>query len=221
MDSLDAARERLERVRTWSVELASSGLALGKRVLDLRGVEFGYPKGKPILAAIDLSIVGPERVAIVGPNGTGKSTLLALAAGRLEPRAGTVRRHTNAAYFDQRMTLLDGEVTILENHARLNPGMHDNVRRASLARFGFRAGTAERRVVGLSGGEALRAALAIVLGGAAPPPLLILDEPTNHLDLESLSALEAALTAYDGALLVVSHDEAFLQAIGITRRIEV
>ena len=72
----------------------------------------------------------------------------------------------------------------------------------------------------LSGGQLFRAGLACVLGGSAPPSLLILDEPTNHLDIESIEAIEAGLRAYDGALLVVSHDEAFLQAIDITRRVE-
>lgn len=75
-------------------------------------------------------------------------------------------------------------------------------------------------VVTLSGGQVLRAGLACVLGGSAPPSLLILDEPTNHLDIESIEAVEAGLRAYDGGLLVVSHDEAFLEAIGISRRVE-
>jgi ATPase subunit of ABC transporter with duplicated ATPase domains len=89
----------------------------------------------------------------------------------------------------------------------------------ALARFQFRADAALRKVSTLSGGQMLRAGLAVVLGGSAPPPLLILDEPTNHLDLDSIVAVEAGLAAYDGALLVVSHDEAFLQAIGISRRL--
>jgi ATPase subunit of ABC transporter with duplicated ATPase domains len=72
----------------------------------------------------------------------------------------------------------------------------------------------------LSGGQLLRAGLACVLGGATPPSLLILDEPTNHLDVDAIEAVETGLRAYDGALLVVSHDEAFLQAIGISRRLE-
>ncbi|MBP0650995.1 ABC-F family ATP-binding cassette domain-containing protein, partial [Mycobacterium tuberculosis] len=88
---------------------------------------------------------------------------------------------------------------------------------AALARFMFRAEAALKPVAVLSGGERLRAGLACVLGGA-PPPLVVLDEPTNHLDLDSVATVEAGLAAYDGALLVVSHDEAFLQAIGITRR---
>ncbi len=84
----------------------------------------------------------------------------------------------------------------------------------------FRADAALQQVSSLSGGQLLRAGLACVLGGPRPPSLLILDEPTNHLDIESIEAVEAGLFAYDGALLVVSHDETFLEAIGISRRLE-
>jgi ATPase subunit of ABC transporter with duplicated ATPase domains len=84
----------------------------------------------------------------------------------------------------------------------------------------FRADAALQPVSALSGGQLLRAGLACVVGGAAPPPFLILDEPTNHLDIDSIEAVEAGLRAYDGALLIVSHDEAFLQAVGVTRRVE-
>lgn len=84
----------------------------------------------------------------------------------------------------------------------------------------FRADAALQRVSSLSGGQMLRAGLACVLGGESPPDLLILDEPTNHLDIDSIETVEAGLRAFDGALIVVSHDEAFLEAIGITRRID-
>jgi len=218
-DALAAARERIQRIDRWSVDLASTGLISGRRVLDLERVTGGHVPGVPVLTEFNLSIVGPERIAIMGPNGSGKSTLLALAAGGLTPWSGHVDRHVRSVYFDQRMDLLKAEETVLENFARLNPEMDDNDRRAALARFGFRAAAAERAVAGMSGGETLRAALACVLGGVTPPPLLLLDEPTNHLDFESLGTLEAALNAYDGALLIVSHDAAFLEAIGITRRI--
>ena len=84
----------------------------------------------------------------------------------------------------------------------------------------FRADAALQTVASLSGGQLLRAGLACVLGGATLPSLLILDEPTNHLDIDAIAAVEAGLRAYDGALLLVSHDEAFLQAIGITCRFD-
>ena len=108
----------------------------------------------------------------------------------------------------------------LENFGRLNPAAGANACHAALARFMFRADAALQVAGSLSGGQMFRAGLACVLGGTKPPSLLILDEPTNHLDIESIEAVEAGLRAYDGALLVVSHDEAFLQAIGTTRRLD-
>jgi len=133
--------------------------------------------------------------------------------------AGRVHRPVDCALLDQDVALLDPARSIADNFARLHPGTTRNAVHAALARFRFRADLALQQVGTLSGGQRLRAGLACVLGGAAPPPLLLLDEPTNHLDLDSIAAIEQGLNAYDGALLVVSHDAAFLDAIGITRRI--
>lgn len=226
-EALDAAKGRVERLETLSVTLAPTGLAPDRRVLEVRGATFGHGTGQPpfepavepLFEGVNLTLTGPERVAITGANGTGKSTLLALIAGRIAPWSGTAEALVPFAFLDQRLSLLDPAETIVENFARLNPGMDENARRAALARFQFRAAAADRIVGTLSGGQTLRAALACVLGGTRPPPLLMLDEPTNHLDLDSIAAVEAGLCAYDGALLVVSHDEAFLSAIGITRRL--
>jgi ATPase subunit of ABC transporter with duplicated ATPase domains len=115
--------------------------------------------------------------------------------------------------------MLDPSTSILGNFQRINPQAAANACRAALARFMFRADGALQIVSTLSGGQLLRAGLACVLGGPLPPPLLILDEPTNHLDIESIEAVEAGLRAYDGALLVVSHDETFLEAIEVSRRL--
>jgi ATPase subunit of ABC transporter with duplicated ATPase domains len=117
------------------------------------------------------------------------------------------------------VSLLGPALSVLDNFKRLTPEADENACRAALARFMFRADAAHQIVGTLSGGQTLRAGLACVLGGASPPPLLILDEPTNHLDLSSIEAIESALSAYDGALLIVSHDEAFLKAVGVTRRL--
>jgi ATPase subunit of ABC transporter with duplicated ATPase domains len=115
--------------------------------------------------------------------------------------------------------MLRDDETLLANFRRLNPDAHDNAAHAALARFVFRNVTALRPAGSLSGGERLRAALACALMAARPPQLIILDEPTNHLDLDSIAAVEAALSAYDGALLVVSHDRDFLAAIGAQREL--
>lgn len=214
------ARERIEILQPLSVTLAPTRLAAGKTVLAMESVSVGYEPGRPVLRDLSFTLAGPERVAVMGPNGAGKTTLLALVAGRLRPWSGTVRVMTDLAILDQQVSLLDPSASIRDNFRRINRGADENACRAALARFMFRADAALQTVSTLSGGQALRAGLACVLGGQTPPPLLILDEPTNHLDIDSIQAVEAGLRAYDGALLVVSHDEAFLNAISISRRLE-
>ncbi len=189
-------------------------------MLQIGDASVGYEAGKPVVDRLSLSIVGPERVALTGRNGSGKTTLLSLLTGELRPWSGSIRVLVGYAMLDQRVSLLDPALSIRDNFRRINPGASENACRAALARFMFRADAALQVASSLSGGQMLRAGLACVLGGSSPPQLLILDEPTNHLDIDSIEAVEAGLQAYDGALLVVSHDHAFLEAIGITRRIE-
>ncbi len=218
-DDVASARRRIEVLQPLSVVLPPTGLPAGKTVVRLDQVSAGYAPNRPVVRDLSLAITGPERLAVTGPNGSGKTTLLALITGKLVPSAGTVRLAVDHAMLDQQVSLLDRQASIRDNFRRLNPAADENACRASLARFMFRADAALQIVASLSGGQLLRAGLACVLG-ASPPALLILDEPTNNLDLESIAAVEGGLRAYDGALLVVSHDEAFLQAIGISRRLE-
>ena len=218
LDDAAAARERIEVLQPLTVAVPSTGLPAGKTVLRIDAASVGYDD-RPVIRDLSFTIAGPERIAVTGPNGSGKTTLLALVAGRLAPWTGTVRLMTDFAMLDQQVGLLDPSASIRDNFRRLNPRADENACRASLARFMFRADAALQLVGSLSGGQLLRAALACVLG-VASPQLLILDEPTNNLDLDSIAAVEAGLRAYDGALLVVSHDEAFLQAIGISRRLD-
>ncbi|WP_426438761.1 ABC-F family ATP-binding cassette domain-containing protein [Bradyrhizobium genosp. P] len=212
-----AARKRIEILQPFSVQLPSTHLPAGRTVLRIDAATAGYSPEQPVLRDVTFSISGPERVAIVGPNGAGKTTLLKLINGDLRPSSGTVQVMTDFAMFDQAVSLLDAPTSILDNFRRINPKAGENECRAALARFMFRADAALQTVSRLSGGQLLRVGLACVLGGATPPPLLILDEPTNHLDIESLETVEAGLRAYDGALLVVSHDETFLEAIATSR----
>jgi ATPase subunit of ABC transporter with duplicated ATPase domains len=213
------ARARVEILQRLSVALPPTGLPASRQVLRLEDVTVGYDPSYPLIRNLSFSIAGPERIAVAGPNGSGKTSLLKLIAGQMKPLRGAVSVSVDFAMLDQRMNILDPEASILENFTRLNPDANDNACRAILAGFLFRADAALQTVGALSGGQILRAGLACVLGGPRPPQLLILDEPTNHLDIDSIEAIEAALVAYDGALLVVSHDERFLGNIGIGRRL--
>ncbi|KQT32302.1 ABC transporter [Sphingomonas sp. Leaf412] len=215
----DAARAAVEIVTPLSIALPPTGLPPHARVLTLDRATVAV--GDRMIGPWSLDLCGPERIAIAGRNGAGKTSLLRLAAGLAAPASGSVRRaEGRVAFLDQHLSLLDPAASVLDNVRRLNPAFDTQEAHAACARFAFRNRAADRLVATLSGGERLRAALAAVLGGAMPW-LLLLDEPTNHLDMESTDILEAALRDFDGALLVVSHDAAFLDAIGVTRRIAV
>jgi ATPase subunit of ABC transporter with duplicated ATPase domains len=214
-----AARERIEILTPFAVKLASSNLPSGKVVLRASGLTGGYDEAAPTIRELDLEIIGPERVAIIGRNGSGKTTLIKLLTGELAPFSGVVQMGGPMALLDQQVGLLDRRASILENFRRLDPGSLENDCRSVLAAFGFRADAALQEVGTLSGGEMLRAGLACAVGGKTPPMLLVLDEPTNHLDIEAIEQVEAGLRAYDGALLVISHDRTFLENIGIEREV--
>ena len=211
--ALSEARARVERVRELSIPLPPSGLAAGRTVLRMDRAVWATAQGRRIVGPLDLSITGPRRVAITGRNGAGKTTVLRLAVGLLEPTSGSVERPVRVAMLDQDVGLLRVGETLVEAFRRLNPEAEEQDARAALARFLFRNVAGDKRVEVLSGGERLRAGLACALGGDRPAQLLVLDEPTNHLDLDAIAAVEAALRAYDGALMVVSHDAAFLEAL--------
>ncbi|SFL17748.1 ATPase components of ABC transporters with duplicated ATPase domains [Pseudovibrio ascidiaceicola] len=217
--SSKAAREKIEVLEQLSISIASSGIANGQRVLAANGLSVGYDKNQPLLRNFSLVITGPERIAIKGANGSGKTTLLKTITGKLPPLSGTCQLHPSARVLDQSVSLLNPDLSVLENFRVLNPEQDENTCRAILARFLFRGDASTQQVQTLSGGMMLRAGLACVLGAAQPPKLLILDEPTNHLDLTAIEAIESALTTYNGALLIVSHDTAFLENVGVTREV--
>ncbi len=213
-DQLTEAESQLRDDREIRVDLPATTVPATRVVLTMTEVRLAHTGRR-----IDLRVDGPERIALVGPNGSGKTTLLRTALGELEAASGEVRLRVPARHLPQQMDVLDPGATILENVRRAAPEADETEIRSQLARFLFRARRADQAVSTLSGGELLRATLATVLLAEPAPQLLVLDEPTNNLDLASTTHLVEALRWYRGALLVVSHDERFLDDLDLTRRV--
>ena len=212
------ALERLERLErpaaaepppafVWR-EVARSGDV----VLAAERLVAGYG-GVPVVRAEGLALRRGDRVAVIGANGQGKTTLLRTLAGKLPPVEGrvTVGHGVTWGWYDQELADLPATGTVLDALWAVQPRWNPQELRAWLARFGFSGEDAELELPGLSGGERGRLTLARIL--AAGPNLLFLDEPTNHLDLPTCEALEQALAAFPGTLLVVSHDRRLLERV--------
>ncbi len=202
--------------RARMAKLGMQGVRSGHTVLDVDGlaVELG---GHRLVQGLSLCLGKGERIGIVGPNGCGKTTLLRVLMGDLEPAAGRIQRgrNTQIAYLDQSRSDLHDDETVFDNvadgrsHVRL--GDNDVSVHAFLERFLFPPSDQKKLVGSLSGGERARVALARVLRGRTN--LVILDEPTNDLDVTTLSALEEALLEFPGTVLVVTHDRWFLDRV--------
>ncbi|MFB8110275.1 ABC-F family ATP-binding cassette domain-containing protein [[Kitasatospora] papulosa] len=210
---LDEAVEAVRDDEAIRIELPHTRVHPGRGVLVLRDLELAH--GARLRGEWDLR--GPERIALIGRNGAGKTTLLRTIAGELEPVSGDAVAQVPTGFLPQRLDVLDDTLSLVGNVARVAPGTTDNGIRARLAHFLFKGGRADRPAGTLSGGERLRATLAALLLADPAPQLLMLDEPTNSLDLSGVHRLASALAAYEGALIVASHDLPFLESLGITR----
>lgn len=234
--ALDAAGRRVRDDAALRIDLPDPGVPAGRRIATIGDGEHSWV------------IQGPERVALIGPNGVGKTTLLEQLVASAMPNSGRVsetigvegeltrdaRREAGAGansahvsahtdrigYLPQRVDGLVEHASVLENVREAASALPDRELRNRLARFLIRGDAVDRPVASLSGGERFRVALARLLLAEPPPQLLVLDEPTNSLDLHTVDQFVAALAAYRGAVLVVSHDDAFLQRMGIDTTLE-
>ncbi|MFD8940073.1 ribosomal protection-like ABC-F family protein [Streptomyces sp. NPDC059578] len=216
---LDEAERSLRDEQRLTVDLPDTRVPAGRTLFLGESLQVHHGD-RPLFAGagLDLTVRGPERIALTGPNGAGKTTLLRLVQGDLAPDGGRGRHaEGRIAYLSQRLDLLDPERTVAENFTAYAPHRAEAERMNLLARFLFRGARAHLPVGALSGGELLRATLACVLCAEPAPQLLLLDEPTNNLDLVSTEQLEGALGSYQGAFVVISHDERFLDRIGVDR----
>ncbi|MGZ9583843.1 ABC-F family ATP-binding cassette domain-containing protein [Paenibacillus marinisediminis] len=182
----------------------------GKDVLRVKEASFAYEQGQPLFRHANLNLDRGEIVALIGPNGVGKSTLLKALIGSHELSEGSYQwgTHVKLGYYDQEQTNLNPNVTVLEELWGTYPHMDEVRIRTVLGNFLFSGDDVQKKVGSLSGGEKARVALAKLM--LLEANVLILDEPTNHLDLFSKEVLESALIDYEGTLLFISHDRYFL-----------
>lgn len=207
-------RQRRERSGTAQLNLNEAELS-GRKVAAVNNLSYAYAH-LPIVAGFHTDIMRGDKIGIIGPNGCGKSTLIQLLLGQLEPQQGTVKHGTKleVAYFDQHRAAIDDQKTVAEN---VSPEESITLNGRSkhvlgyLQDFLFTPDRARQKAHVLSGGERNRLLLAKLF--TRPANVLVLDEPTNDLDVETLELLEELLVQYDGTLLLVSHDRTFLNNV--------
>jgi ATP-binding cassette, subfamily F, member 3 len=210
MEKIEGPRSASKNVR---LDLGGETARAGRVVLEMEDVRYAHDDAdEPLLEGLDLVIERGERVALLGPNGTGKSTIMRLATGELSPQRGTVRPGNNVrlSYQDQQLARLNDSKTVLRE-AMDTTGFDAPEARDLLGAFLFSGEDVFKKVRSLSGGERNRLSLAeIVVSGAN---LLLLDEPTNNLDIPAREALEDALLEYRGTMFFISHDRYFLRKL--------
>lgn len=200
-----------EEVGGASINVKLSGRSF-EHVLSLDSVSLGY-NGQPVVRNVNFDIYRGDKVALIGRNGSGKSTILKALIGEIEPQDGEIRLGNNVdvAYFDQELSDLEDSQTVIDSLWEKDTGAEAGTIRSALGRFGFSGEDSFKRVSTLSGGEKTKLSLARLL--YHPANFIIFDEPTNHLDIDSREALEDALRSFDGSFLIVSHDRHFLDAV--------
>ncbi|MEO6282254.1 MAG: ATP-binding cassette domain-containing protein, partial [Dyadobacter sp.] len=218
---LSQLRASMSDMDKMKVNLDHSELHKGKVLVTAKDINFGYDHQLLWKDSMSFQITSGERIAIKGQNGSGKTTLIKMLLGNLLPQSGTIERaDMKVIYIDQDYSLIDNNLTVYEQAQHYNSGaLQEHEVKIRLNRFLFTKEYWDKPCIALSGGEKMRMMLCSLTISNQAPDMIILDEPTNNLDIQNIEILTAAISDYQGTLLVVSHDEYFLKQIHMVHSI--
>jgi ATPase subunit of ABC transporter with duplicated ATPase domains len=220
---LTTLRQEIPDIDKMKIDLGDANLHHGKRLLEAHDINFAYQDRMLWLQPLSFLVTSGERIALVGGNGSGKTTLIRIMLGEIQPTVGTLERATvSSVYIDQDYSWIDRSLTILEQAQRVNDSkLPEHEIKIRLNRFLFSKDAWDKPCRALSGGEKMRLMLCCLTISNQAPDMIVLDEPTNNLDMQNTAILMAAMRDYRGTLIVVSHDNHFLQHVRVAREIEV
>ncbi|MFT3981257.1 MAG: ABC-F family ATP-binding cassette domain-containing protein [Ferruginibacter sp.] len=216
--NLQALRAALSAADRMKMNFEDSSLHRGKLLIDAAGINMLYNNRPLWKEPLRMQVRSGERLVLKGANGSGKTTLLQLLAGKMKPQQGSIDRAViETVYIDQQYSLLDNSLDVYEQTQQFNNGgLQEHELKIRLSRFLFGPGDWDKSCGALSGGERMRLILCCLGIANRSPDMMILDEPTNNLDIQNIEILTAAVKEYKGTLLLVSHDESFLEELDIT-----
>lgn len=219
---LNELRKELPDMDKMKLGFDNSTLHRGKILFTAKDINYGYGEELLWKEPLNIQITSGERIALKGLNGSGKTTLINIILGNFEPGSGTVNRADNkTVYIDQDYSLIDNGINVYEQAQRFNFSLlQEHEVKTRLARFLFTKDYWDKPCTALSGGEKMRLMLCCLTISNQTPDIIVLDEPTNNLDIQNIEILTAAVNDYKGTLIVVSHDEYFLEQINVARVIE-
>lgn len=221
---LQELRSSLPGIDKMKFGFDDSALHQGKILFTATDINFSYENGKYVWSEpLSLQITSGERIAIKGTNGSGKTTLINIILGNFIPKTGTATTaESRSIYIDQDYSLINSKLTIYEQAAQFNTSaLHEHEIKIRLNRFLFTKEDWDKPCATLSGGERMRLMICCLNIAAKSPDIIVLDEPTNNLDIQNIEILTRAINEYQGTLLVISHDETFLEQVNIERVISV
>lgn len=217
--SLQELRNEVVDKRKMKLSLSNAQYHQGKLLIDAVQIQVDFGKGPVWIEPVDLKIYSGDRIAILGRNGSGKSSLVHTLAGKLMPASGAIRKAGySSVYLDQNYSVLDPSMTVYEQVQVFNDALlEEHTLKIRLHHFLFGPGDWDKSVSQLSGGERMKLTLCSLSLSSSPPDIIFLDEPTNNLDIQNIEILTEVLGNYKGTIVIISHDEVFLQQTGINK----